>query len=243
MHTLSIFKRELKSYFTHPIAYAIIIVFLLKSMGLAFTFGRFIRVGDASLEWSFFFWHPWLYMLLVPALGMRLWSNEHRTGTIELLATHPISTWSAIIGKYLAAGFVWLIALALTFPIWLTVNYLGAPDNLTIFSGYLGSFLVCCTFLALTALVSAFTRDQVVCLILSVALCVFMVLCGYDDIIREISKVTSTGITEGIISLGVWDHYQSLLRGSFRLQDAIWFITIIGASLLGTNVILSAKRS
>jgi len=201
MHTLSILKRELKSSFTHPIAYAIIIVFVVLSLGLAFTFGRFIRLGDASLEWSFFFWHPWIYMLLAPALGMRLWSNEHRTGTIELLG------------------------------------------NLTIFSGYLGSYLVCCTFLALTCLVSAFTRDQVVCLILSVALCVFMVLCGYDDIIREIAKATSPSITEGIISLGVWDHYQSLLRGSFRLQDALWFTTIIAASLLGTNVILSSKRS
>jgi ABC-2 type transport system permease protein len=242
-HIWTIYKRELGSYFTQPTAYAIIIIFLLLSLGLTFTFGRFIRIGDATLEWSFFFWHPWIFMLLAPAVGMRLWSNDQRNGTIELLGTFPISTWSAILGKYLAAVTVWLVALLGTFPIIITVNYLGSPDNGAILSGYIGSFLVCSTFLALTMLISACTRDQVVCLIVSVALCVVMVLCGYDDFTRELGKVVSPSIVEGFVSIGVWDHFRSLMRGMFRLQDAVWFASLIGTSLLGTSAVLAAKRA
>jgi len=239
----TIFKRELKSYFTQPTAYAIIVIFLLFSMALAFTFGKFIAVGDASLEWSFLFWHPWIYMLLAPAVGMRLWADEQRYGTIELLGTFPISTWKVIIGKYLAGASVWLIALLLTFPIVLTVNYLGSPDNGSILSGYIGSFLVCCTFLAITMLVSAFTRDQVVCLIVSVSICVLMVLGGYDDVTLQLAKIVSPSVLEGITALGVWSHFSSLSRGLFRFQDLVWFTSLISVSLLGTSAILSAKRA
>ncbi len=243
MSSLTIYKRELTSYFAQPTAYAIIVIFLALSMGLTFSFGSFMRVGDASLEWTFFFWHPWIFMLLAPAVGMKLWADEQRTGTIELLGTFPVSTWSAIIGKFLAAATVWLVALLLTFPIVLTVNYLGDPDNGAIFAGYLGSFLVCCTFLAITMLVSACTRDQVVCLIVSVAICVTMVLCGYDDFTRELAKATSPTAVEAIISFGVWDHFRSLNRGLFRMQDLVWFTSFILVCLLGTSAILSAKRA
>lgn len=243
MSTLTIYKRELTSYFTQPTAYAIIVVFLLASSAFTFTFGNFMRAGDASLEWSFFFWHPWIFMLLAPAVGMRLWSDEQRNGTIELLGTFPLTLGNAILGKYLAAVTVWLLALLLTFPIIITVNYLGDPDNGAIFSGYLGSLLVCCTFLAVTMLVSACTRDQVVCLIVSVILCALMVFCGYDDFTREISKATSPALVEAMTSLSVWDHARSLSRGMLRLQDLVWFGSIIFASLLGTSAILSAKRS
>jgi ABC-2 type transport system permease protein len=243
MSSFTIYKRELTSYFSQPTAYAIIEVFLLMSMALTFTFGNFMRVGDASLEWSFFFWHPWIFMLLAPAVGMKLWADEQRTGTIELLGTFPVTTWSAIFGKYLAAATVWLVALALTFPIVITVNYLGNPDNGAILAGYIGSFLVCLTFLAITMLVSACTRDQVVCLIVSVVICATMVLCGYDDFTREISKASSPALVEAITSLGVWDHFRSINRGLFRFQDFVWFSSFIFVCLLGTSTILSAKRS
>jgi ABC-2 type transport system permease protein len=243
MSSLTIYKRELASYFSQPTAYAIIVIFLALSMGLTFSFGNFMRVGDASLEWSFFFWHAWIYMLLAPAVGMKLWADEQRTGTIELLGTFPLSTWSAIIGKFLAAATVWLVALLLTFPIVITVNYLGNPDNGAILAGYLGSFLVCCTFLAITMLVSACTRDQVVCLIVSVAICATMVLCGYDDFTRELRNAASPGVVEAVTSLGVWEHFRSLNRGMFRLQDFVWFASFIVVSLLGTSAILSAKRA
>jgi len=241
--TLTIYMRELKSYFTQPTAYAIIVVFLLASMIFTFTFGNFVRAGDASLEWGFFFWHPWIFMLLVPAVGMRLWSDEQRNGTIELLGTFPLTTWNAILGKYLAAISVWLVALVLTFPIIITVNYLGDPDNGAIFSGYIGSLLVCATFLAVTMLVSAFTRDQVVCLIISTIICAWMVFCGYDDVTREIGKATSPSFVEALTALSVWDHSRSLDRGLLRLQDLVWFASIIFACLLGTSAILSAKRA
>ncbi len=243
MSSITIYKRELSSYFSQPTAYAIIVIFLLFSLGLTFTFGEFMRVGDASLQWTFLFWHPWVYMLLAPAVGMKLWADEQRTGTIELLGTFPVSTWSAIIGKFLAAATVWFVALLLTFPIVLTVNYLGAPDNGAILSGYLGSFFVCCTFLAITMLVSACTRDQVVCLIVSVSICVLLLLCGYDPVTRELSKIVSPGVLDGITAFGVWDHFSSPNSGLFRLKDLIWFCSIIFVCLLGTSAILSSKRA
>jgi len=243
MSSCTIYKRELSSYFSQPTAYAIIVIFLVLSMGLAFSFGKFMTVGDASLEWTFFFWQPWIYMLLAPAVGMRLWADEQRTGTIELLGTFPVSTWSAIVGKFFAAATVWLVALALTFPIVITVNYLGDPDNGAILAGYIGSFLVCCTFLAITMLVSACTRDQVVCLIVSVAICVTMVLCGYDDFTRELGKAASPGAVEAVVSMGVWDHFSSLNQGLLRLQDIVWFASFIFVCLLGTSAILSSKRA
>ncbi len=243
MNTLTIFRRELKSYFAQPTAYAIIVIFLILSLGLTFTFGEFMRIGDASLEYSFFFWHPWLYMLLAPAIAMKLWVDEQRNGTIELLGTFPVSTWSAIAGKFLAAATVSLVALLLTFPIIITVNYLGSPDNGAIISSYIGSFLVCCTFIAITMLVSAFTRDQVVCLIVAATICTLMVLGGYEPVTRELAKATSPATVEAVIAFGVWDHFASLNRGLFRLQDFIWFASFIGLCLIGTSTILSAKRA
>ena len=243
MSSFTIYKRELNSYFSQPTAYAIIVIFLLVSTAFAFTFGNFISAGNASLEWSFFSYHPLIYMLLAPAVGRRRWADEQRTGTIERLGTFPVSTWSAIVGKYLAGATVWLTALVLTFPMVLTVNHLGEPDNGAIIAGYVGSFLVCCTFLAVTMLVSACTRDQVVCLIVSVVICVTMTLCDFDAFTREISKAASPGFVEAINSIGVWEHFSSLNGGLLRLQDFVWFGSLIGVCLLGTSAILSAKRS
>lgn len=239
----TIFKRELKSYFTQPTAYAVICIFLFMSLFLTFTLGNFLRTGDANLEWSFFFWHPWIYMLLAPALGMRVWADEQRSGTIELLGTFPTTIWSAILGKYLAAAVVWLLALALTCPIVMAVNSLGEPDNLTIFSGYIGSFLLCCSFLAITCLISAFTRDQVSCLIISCSICVLLVVIGFDHVVRVFAQTFTEATTSAIVSIAVLDHYQPLLRGALRIQDLVYFLSIIIACLLCTSAILNSKRS
>ena len=174
---------------------------------------------------------------------MRMWSEEHRSNTIELLGTFPISTWSAILGKYLAAATVWLVALALTFPIWITTNILGNPDNFVIFSGYLGSFLVCLCFLAVTSLVSSFSKDQVVTLVLSSFACFLIFLIGFDQVARWVQTVLGDGASEVVSATGVWDHFQSLNRGNFRVQDFVWFATTIGTSLIGTNIILNSKRA
>lgn len=239
----TIFKRELVSYFTHPIAYAVIVVFLLLSMLFAFTLGSFLDTRDASLTYSFFVWLPLLLMVLVPAVGMRLWTDEQRNGTIELLGTFPVSTWSIIFGKFLAAAMVWLVALGLTFPIWITVNWLGEPDNTAILCGYLGTFLVCCTFLAITLLISAFTRDQVVCLVIASGICILLVISTFEPFLLTWSKALPESAVSAIRSIAVWDHFMSLTRGLFRLQDFAWFASIITASLLGTSAILSAKRA
>lgn len=239
----TILKRELGSYFSHPIAYAVIVVFLLLSMVFAFTLGGFMDVQDASLTYSFFAYLPFVLMVLVPAVGMRLLSEEQRSGTIELLGTMPIPMWSVICGKFLAAALVWLLAILLTFPLWITVNWFGDPDNLTILSGYLGAFLVACTFLAITLLVSAFTRDQVICLIVAATICIVIVLGTFDPFVRAYAKALPAGVSNAITSLGVWDHFMSMARGAFRLQDAVWFASIILACLSGTSAILTAKRA
>ena len=239
----TIYKRELSSYFSQPIAYAIIVIFLLISMVFTFTFGSFIEAGDASLTYSFFTYLPFVLMVLVPAVAMRLWSEELRSGTIELIGTSPISMWSVILGKFKAASTVWFISIALTFPIWITVNWLGEPDNLAILSGYIGTYLLACTFLAITLLVSAFTRDQVVCLIVSSAICIGMVFTSFEPVVRQFAKTMTPEVKEVVSSLGVWDHYMSLARGAFRLQDFVWFFSIIIASLIGTSAIISARRS
>src|SRR3954468_12443885 len=157
----TIAKREIAGYFASPVAYVFIVIFLLLCGFFTFMLGGFFERREASLV-SFFLWHPWLYLFLVPAVGMRLWSEERRLGTMELLLTMPITSWQAIVGKFLASWLFLALALALTFPVWMTVNYLGHPDNGVIFSTYLGSWLMAGTYLAISCITSAMTRTQVV---------------------------------------------------------------------------------
>ena len=243
MNTLTIFKRELTSYFTQPTAYAIVIIFGFLSILLTFTIGNFWAIGDASLHGSFFRFHPLLLMILVPAVSMRQWSDEHSTGTIELLGTFPIKLRSAIWGKFLASALVWALALALTFPIVWTVNYLGEPDNWTIFSGYLGSFLVCLTFLAITTLVSAFTRDQVVALIASVAICCVLTICGWEPVINEIRRSGSEAAVDTMTKLGIYSHFFEATLGKISVTSLLYFFGLIIVCLLGTNLVLKSRRA
>ena len=170
-------KREIAAYFTSPVAYVFLVIFLLLTGFFTFTAGNFFERGEASLA-AFFGWHPWLYLVLVPAVGMRLWAEERRAGTLELLLTMPITPWQAIIAKFLASWVFLGVALALTFPAVITVNVLGTPDNGVIFAGYLGSFFLAGTYLAISCMTSAMTRNQVVAFILSVVVCLFLVLAG-----------------------------------------------------------------
>ena len=243
MNTWTIFKRELSSYFSQPTAYAIIVIFNLLSIGLMFTFGRFWDFQDASLNYSFFWWHPLLLMILAPAVSMRMWADEHRSGTIELLGTMPLSMRSAILGKFFAAAVVWLLALLLTFPAVTSVNYLGDPDNWAIFSGYIGSFLVCCTFLAITSLISAFTRDQVVALIISVAVCFLLTVCGIDQVINELRRSWDKESIDILSSIGVYSHFQEATRGLIRIPSLLYFIGLISVCLVGTNLVLKSQRA
>lgn len=243
MNTWTIFKRELVSYFTQPTAYAIVIIFGFLSTFLAFTLGNFWYVGDASLHGSFFRFHPLLLMILVPAVSMRQWSDEHFTGTIELLGTFPIKIGNAILGKFIASAFVWALALALTFPIVMTVNWLGSPDNWTIASGYLGSFLVCLTFLAITTLVSAFTRDQVVALITSVAICCILTICGWEPVINEVRRSGSQEAVDTLTQIGIYSHFFQATLGKIPFTSLLYFFGLIFTCLMGTNLVLKSKRA
>src|SRR5881296_327950 len=184
----TITKRELGAYFSSPLAYIFIVIFLLLSGFFAFAvrptlFDR----GEASLAANFFFWHPWFYLFLVPAVGMRLWAEERRVGTIELLLTMPITAWQAIVGKFLASWLFLALALVMTFPVVLTVNYLGSPDNGIIFAGYIGSWLMAGAYLAVSCITSAMTRTQVVSFIISVVVYLFLILAGFPPVVNLIS--------------------------------------------------------
>src|SRR5215470_6083641 len=185
----TITKRELGAYFSSPLAYVFIVIFLLLCGFFTFMVGGFFERGEASLTRSFFDWHPWFYLFLVPAVGMRLWAEERRIGTVELLLTMPITAWQAIVGKFLASWIFLGIALALTFPIWITVNYLGLPDNGVIFVAYLGSWLMAGAYLAISCIASAMTRTQVVSFVVSLVVCLILVLAGLPQVVGFLSGI------------------------------------------------------
>lgn len=240
----TIFKRELKSFFQSPIAYVCIVIFLLISSALAFLFGGLIEGGEASLTGSFFTFHPWIFMIVAPAVGMRLWSEEQRQGTIELMLTMPIAPWHAIVGKFLAASVVLFLALGLTFPVVITVNYLGSPDNGVIFSGYVGSFLLALSCLGVTSVVSAFTRNQVVCLLVSVGVCLFIVLAGYPPVTQFFVDLTDGGmLADTVASFSVMTHFVEFTKGVLVSRDIIFFASFIAFCLFVTSVVLRAKRA
>src|SRR3954470_4214554 len=201
----AIMKRELGGYFTSPIAYVFLVIFLLLTGFFTFTVGNFFERGEASLV-SFFTWHPWLYLFLVPAVGMRLWSEERRLGTLDLLLTMPITTWQAIVGKFLASWLFLALALALTFPVVMTVNYLGTPDNGVIFCGYIGSWLMAGAYLAISCITSAMTRTQVVSFIVSVVVCLFLILAGFPPVINMLESWARPWMVDTIASFSVITH-------------------------------------
>lgn len=245
-NTLAIFKREFLSYFNSPVLYVIVVIYLLASMGFTFFFGRLLDTDNASLTQPFFFWHPWIYIVLAPAVGMRLWSEEHRLGTFELLMTMPLSPWQAIIGKFFAAALVWLIGLSLTFPVVITVSWLGDPDPGPIITGYVASYLYALGCLAVTSAISAYTRSQVVCFIVSVALCIALTLIGYPGIVDSVVRTLPTSLescVRFISYLSFMDHFYEMTKGIFVFRDVLYFISVIVVSLIATHIGLRSKRA
>lgn len=239
---ITIAKRELSGYFASPVAFVFIVIFLLLSGFFTFMVAGFFERGQANLE-AFFAWHPWLYLFLVPAVGMRMWSEERRLGTIELLLTMPVTPWQAIVGKFIAAWAVIGLALALTFPVWWTVNYLGNPDNGVIFAGYLGSFLMGGAYLAITAMTSAMTRNQVVAFIVSVVLSLFLILAGYPPVTDLLVQWAKPWLVEGIAAFSVMTHFESIQKGVLDTRDLLYFVSVIVFSLFTTSVIVRAHRA
>jgi ABC-2 type transport system permease protein len=238
----AIVKRELGGYFTSPIAYVFLVIFLLLTGFFTFTVGNFFERGEASLV-SFFTWHPWLYLFLVPAAGMRLWSEERRLGTMELLLTMPITTWQAIVGKFLASWAFLALALLLTFPVALTVNYLGDPDNGVIVAGYFGSLLLAGAYLAVSCMTSALTRNQVISFIVSVMICLFLILAGYTPVTDLLTKWANPVVVEVIAAFSVMTHFEGFQRGVLDLRDILFFASVIGFALFTTGVIIRNQRA
>ena len=230
-------KRELGSYFSSPVAYVFLVIFLLLTGFFTFTAGQFFERGEASLG-SFFGWHPWLYLVLVPAVGMRLWAEERRAGTLELLMTMPITPWQAIFGKFLASWIFIAIALALTFPVVVTANVLGSPDNGMIFAGYLGSLFLAGAYLAVTCMTSAMTRNQVVAFILSVVACLFLILAGFNPVTDLMVRWASPAFIDTVAAFSVVTHFDGFQKGVIDSRDLAYFLSVIGFSLFATGMAL-----
>jgi len=241
-HIWTIAKRELSGYFAQPVAYVFIVIFLLLNGFFTFMLGHFFEIGEATLSYSFFQWHPWIYLFLVPADGMRLWAEERRLGTMELLLTMPITAAQAIIGKFIASWIFLIIALILTFPIVITVAYLGHPDWGTIICGYVGSALLAGAYLAVTCLTSALTRNQVISFILSVVICFFLILCGWEPVTRLVVNVAPR-LVHFIAAFSVMPHFIGFQRGVIDTRDLLFFVSVIVFSLFCNGVVIRNLRA
>jgi len=237
-----IMKRELASYFSTPLAYIFIVIFLVLSGAFTFELGNFYQRNQADLQ-SFFLFHPWLYLLLIPALAMRLWAEERKSGTIELLITLPVTLVDAVLGKFLAAWLFTGVALLLTFPIWLTVNYLGDPDNGVILASYLGSWLMSGGFLAVGSCMSALTRNQVIAFILTVTSCFVFVVAGYSLVLNTFYDWLPTGVVDVIASLSFMTHFEAISKGVLDLRDLLFFVFFIACWLFATVIVIELKKA
>ena len=237
-----VLKREFASYFATPIAYVFIFIFLILSGVFTFYLGNFYERQQSDLT-PFFSFHPWLYLFLVPAVSMRLWSEERKSGTIELLMTLPLTKLDVIAGKFLAAWFFTGIALLLTFPLWITVNYLGEPDNGVILASYLGSWLMAGGFLAIGSCASALTKSQVIAFILCGVVCLLFILAGFPLVLNAFNHWVPTILVDTIASLSFLTHFTSVSKGVLSLRDILYFISMIVFWLFATAVVLELKQA
>ncbi|HUA78818.1 MAG TPA: ABC transporter permease subunit [Dyella sp.] len=239
---MAVVRRELRSYFVTPVAYVFLVIFLVLSGILTFYAGDFYDRNIADLQ-PFFVMHPWLYLILVPAVSMRLWAEEAKSGTLELLLTLPIKLWQAMLGKFLAAWLFIGLALLLTFPIWITVNYLGSPDNGIIIAGYIGSWLMAGAFLAIGACLSTVTNSQVVAFILTAVVCVLLILAGQAEVLDFFQGTLPRKLVNGVAHLSMLRHYEAIARGVLDVRDLLYFVLTIAAWLTAGVLVLDMKRS
>ena len=237
-----VFKREFAGYFATPLAYVFIVIFLIATGAFTFYVGHFYDNGVADLS-VFFAYHPWLYLFLIPAISMRLWAEERRTGTMELLLTLPIPLWATVLGKFLAAWLFAGVALLLTFPIWLTVNYLGQPDNGVILASYVGSFLMAGGYLAIGACISATTKNQVIAFVVSVFVCFLFTISGSPLVLDFFRGWAPLVLLDTISSFSFLSHFASITAGVIDLRDVIFFVSLIAFFLTANTVIVDLKKS
>lgn len=235
-------KREFTSYFTTPVAWVFLIIFVMLSGILTFFAGGFFARGQADLQ-SFFLFHPWLYIFLIPAVSMRLWAEERRNGTVELLMTLPFSTFQLVFGKFIAAWAFIGVALFLTIPMWVTVNYLGSPDNGVILMSYLASFFMAGTFLSVGSCLSATTKSQIIAFILTMMACVLLLLLGGDILAGAFSGMATEKVLKLLRSFGFLMHFSSIIRGVLDIRDFIFFASFSAVFLFATTVVLDRNKA
>ncbi len=241
MQLITIIKRELSGYFSTPVAYVFITIFLILSGLFTFYLGNFFEIGQASLG-SFFEWHPWLYLFLIPAITMRLWAEEKKSGTIELLTTLPITTTDIVLGKFLASWFFTLISLILTVPMWITVNYLGNPDNGVILASYIGSLLMAGGYLSIGIFISALTKNQVIAFIISVTVCFLFTLSGLPIVLDFFSSWAGERITDSIASFSFLTNFTDISKGIIDIRTVIYFFSLIFLFLYLNVITLDNSR-
>jgi len=237
-----LFKRELSAYFATPIAYVFIVIFLFLSGIFTFYLGGFFARGQADLL-PFFSFHPWLYLFLIPALAMRLWAEERKSGSIELLLTLPVTVSQAVMGKFLAAWAFTAIALSLTFPVWITVNYLGEPDNGVILAGYLGSLLMAGAALAIGASISALTKNQVIAFVVSLVVTLIFILSGFPLVLDFFSGWAPQAVVDAIASFSFLTHFDAISKGVIDVRDIIYFLSLTAFWLFANITFLEMKKA
>ncbi|NIJ41264.1 ABC-2 type transport system permease protein [Parvibaculum indicum] len=238
----AIFRRELAAYFATPLAFVFIVIFLLTMGAFTFYLGGFFESDQANLS-IFFSYHPWLYLFLIPAISMRLWAEERRTGSIELLLSQPVPLYAAVLGKFFAAWVFSGLALVLTFPMWLTVNYLGSPDNGVILAGYIGSFFMAGGYLAIGSCLSATTRNQVIAFVVSVAVCFLFTVSGLPIVIDFFSGWAPQTLISTIASFSFLTHFNSITQGVIDLRDIVYFGSLIAVWLIACGVVVDMKKA
>lgn len=243
MSTLyAIFKREFTSYFVTPVAYVFIVIFLFMTGIFTFYLGAFYESNQADLQ-PFFRFHPWLYLFLIPAISMRLWSDERKSGSIELLMTLPVSITDAVVGKYLAAWCFTAVALLLTFPMWLTVNYLGNPDNTVIVASYIGSLIMAGGFLAIGSCISAFTKSQVIAFVISVVISFMFILSGFPMVLDLFQGWAPQTLIDAIASFSFLTHFTSITKGVIDIRDIVYFAALICFWLYINVVVIESRKA
>jgi ABC-2 type transport system permease protein len=240
-HVWIVAKREFAAYFATPIATVFLVIFVALTGAFAFYVGGFFDRGQADLS-TFFIYHPWLYLLLVPAIGMRLWAEERKTGTIELLMTLPVSPWEAIFGKFFAAWAFIGLALVLTFPMWVTVNILGQPDNGVIFASYLGSLLMAGAYLAIASCISALTKNQVIAFIIAATVCFLLVMSGLELVQNVFRGWAPASLVSAIGSLSFLSHFENITRGIFDLPAFVFYVSLIVFALFTNKIIIDQRK-
>ncbi|MCG8558692.1 MAG: ABC transporter permease [Hyphomicrobiales bacterium] len=235
-------KRELGAYFGTPLAYVFVVIFVALTGAFAFYVGNFFLRGQADLL-SFFSYHPWLYLMLVPAVAMRLWAEERKSGTIELLMTLPVAPWEAIVGKFLAAWAFIGVALALTFPMWITVNFLGSPDNGVIAASYLGSLLMAGAFLAIGSCISALTKNQVIAFIVASAICFVFVMSGQELVLNSFRSWAPDFVVTAVASMSFLTHFDQVAKGVIDLPDIIFYVSLIAFWLFANAIAVELKKA